>query len=106
MILEHALIPIKSGQSKEFEAAFVEARKFIEAAEGFQKLEMRACIERVDNYLLLVWWTSVEAHMSTAVPRANHPAASRPRASTGTTLLVALLSTSNPVNNPKSATTW
>jgi heme-degrading monooxygenase HmoA len=63
MILEHALIPVKSGQSKEFEAAFVKARKFIEAAEGFQKLEMRGCIERADNYLLLVWWTSVDAHM-------------------------------------------
>ena len=63
MILEHALIPIKSGQSKEFEVAFANARKYIEAAEGFQKLEMRACIERVDNYLLLVWWTDVDAHM-------------------------------------------
>lgn len=62
MILEHALFIIKSGQSGEFTAAFAEGRKFIEAAEGFEKLEMRACIERADNYLLLVWWTSVEAH--------------------------------------------
>ncbi len=63
MILEHAIFPIKEGQSKAIEEAFAQARKFIEAAEGFQKLEMRACIERADSYLLLVWWTSVEAHM-------------------------------------------
>jgi heme-degrading monooxygenase HmoA len=63
VILEHALFAIKPGQSQAFEAAFAQARKFIEAAKGFQKLEMRACIERADNYLLLVWWTSVDAHM-------------------------------------------
>jgi heme-degrading monooxygenase HmoA len=63
MILEHAIFPIKEGQSAAFEAAFAKARKFIEGANGFQKLEMRVCIERVDSYLLLVWWTSVEAHM-------------------------------------------
>jgi heme-degrading monooxygenase HmoA len=63
MILEHAIFPIKEGQSKDFEAAFAQARKFIEASPGFQKLEMRACIERADSYLLLVWWDSVEAHM-------------------------------------------
>ncbi len=51
MILEHALIPIKSGQSKEFEAAYVKARKFIEAAEGFQKLEMRALTKAASNSL-------------------------------------------------------
>jgi heme-degrading monooxygenase HmoA len=62
VILEQALFTIKSGQSGEFAVAFAKGRKFVEAAEGFQKLEMRACIERADNYLLLVWWTSVEAH--------------------------------------------
>ena len=62
MILEHALFPIKAGQSDAFEAAFAEARKFLEAAKGFQKLEMRACVELADTYLLLVWWTSIEAH--------------------------------------------
>ena len=63
MILEHAIFPIKEGQSKEFEIAFAKARKYIEGAAGFQGLEMRPCIERADSYLLLVWWISVEAHM-------------------------------------------
>ena len=63
MILEHAIFPIKEGQSKDFEIAFAKARKYIEGAAGFQGLEMRPCIERADSYLLLVWWISVEAHM-------------------------------------------
>ena len=63
MILEHAIFPIKEGQSKDFEIAIAKARKYIEGAAGFQGLEMRPCIERADSYLLLVWWTSVEAHM-------------------------------------------
>jgi heme-degrading monooxygenase HmoA len=63
MILEHAIFPIKEGQSKEFEMAFGRARLFIEQAAGFQRLEMRPCIERADSYLLLVWWDSVESHM-------------------------------------------
>ena len=62
MILEHALFAVKEGQSKAFEAAFAQARKHIESAQGCRKVEMRACIERADNYLLLVLWDSVEAH--------------------------------------------
>jgi heme-degrading monooxygenase HmoA len=62
VILEHAIFPIKEGQSKDFEAAFAQARKFIEAAPGCHKAEMRACIERADYYLLLVWWENLEAH--------------------------------------------
>jgi heme-degrading monooxygenase HmoA len=62
MILEHAIFAIKEGQSKDFEAAFAQARKFIEAAPGCHKAEMRACIERADYYLLLVQWENLEAH--------------------------------------------
>jgi heme-degrading monooxygenase HmoA len=29
---------------------------------GFQRMEVRACVESKDRYLLLVWWGSVEAH--------------------------------------------
>ncbi|HSM94912.1 MAG TPA: antibiotic biosynthesis monooxygenase [Rhizomicrobium sp.] len=63
MILEHALLHIKPGQGKAFEASFAEARKIIEAAKGFRKIEVRACIEVPDRYLLLVWWDSVDDHM-------------------------------------------
>lgn len=63
MILEQATFLIKPGQSQDFERAFAQARPIIQASPGFQKLEMRACIEVADRYLLLVWWDSVEAHM-------------------------------------------
>ena len=62
MIVEHAVLNIKPGQSKEFEAALKQARPLIEATEGFQKMEVRPCVESKDRYLLLVWWSNVEAH--------------------------------------------
>ena len=62
MILEHAVLNIKRGQSKAFETAMAKARPLIEATPGFQRMEIRACVESKDRYLLLVWWGSVDAH--------------------------------------------
>jgi heme-degrading monooxygenase HmoA len=62
MILEHAVLNIKRGQSKDFEAAMAKARPLLEATPGFQRMEVRPCVESKDRYLLLVWWGSVEAH--------------------------------------------
>ena len=62
MILEHAVLNVKKGQSVAFEAALAKARPLIEASEGFQKMEVRPCVETKDRYLLLVWWSSLEAH--------------------------------------------
>jgi heme-degrading monooxygenase HmoA len=62
MILEHAVLNVKSGQSEAFEAAMAKARPLIEATPGFQRMEVRACVENKGQYLLLVWWASLEAH--------------------------------------------
>jgi heme-degrading monooxygenase HmoA len=62
MIVECAVLNIRKGKSREFEAAFTKARGLMEATPGFQKLELRACVETTDRYLLLVWWGSVESH--------------------------------------------
>ena len=62
MIIEHAVLNIRPGQSKEFEAALKKAKTLIEATEGFHGMEVRPCIETKDRYLLLVRWSSVEAH--------------------------------------------
>ena len=62
MILEHAVLNIKRGQSVAFEAALRSARAMLEASEGIQKMEVRPCIESRDRYLPLVWWSTVEAH--------------------------------------------
>ena len=62
MIVEHAVLNIRKGKSREFEAALAKARPLIEATPGFQKMEVRPCVETADRYLLIVWWGSVEAH--------------------------------------------
>lgn len=62
MILEHAILSIKPGQSAAFEAAMREARPLISATPGFQKIEVRRCVETKDRYVLLVWWDTLEAH--------------------------------------------
>ena len=62
MILEHAVLSVKPGQSAAFEAALREARPLISATPGFQRMEVRRCVETRDRYLLLVWWDTLEAH--------------------------------------------
>src|SRR5207244_10125884 len=62
MILEHAVLSVKPGQSPAFEAAMREARPLISATAGFQRIEVRPCVETRDRYLLLVWWDTLEAH--------------------------------------------
>ncbi|QOZ82621.1 MULTISPECIES: antibiotic biosynthesis monooxygenase family protein [Chromobacterium] len=62
MILEAALLHIKPGLGTEFEIAFAQASKLIAAAPGYLGHELQRCLEQEDKYLLLVRWTSVEAH--------------------------------------------
>ncbi len=62
MILEHAVLNIKDGQSAAFETAMAKARPLIEVTPGFQRMEVRPCVETRNRYLLLVWWESVDAH--------------------------------------------
>jgi heme-degrading monooxygenase HmoA len=62
MILEIAPLHIRSGRSSEFEAAFIKAQPIIASAPGYIGHELRRCVERVDEYVLLVRWESIEAH--------------------------------------------
>ena len=62
MILEAAILNIKAGQGKAFEAALSEALPLIEATPGFRGLEIRPCVEKPDQYLLLVRWDKLEDH--------------------------------------------
>ncbi len=63
MILEKAILNIKTGQSRDFEAALRRALPLISSAPGFIDIEIRPCIETPDRYLLLARWQTVEAHM-------------------------------------------
>ena len=62
MILEHAILPVTPGREAEFEVAFSEARKLIAGMPGFRGLRLSRSLETPNEYLLLVEWTSVEAH--------------------------------------------
>ena len=62
MILEMAVLNVKPGTAPAFENALRNARRLIEASDGFQKMEVRPCLETQNRYLLLVWWESVDAH--------------------------------------------
>jgi heme-degrading monooxygenase HmoA len=62
MILEAALLSVRPGQGPAFEAALHEALPLIEATPGFLGLEIRPCLERPDQYLLLVSWERLEDH--------------------------------------------
>lgn len=62
MILEHAVLPVIPGREDEFLASFAEARQIISAMDGFVSLSLDRCIERSNEFLLLVRWESLEDH--------------------------------------------
>jgi heme-degrading monooxygenase HmoA len=62
VILEVAPLQIRPGMSAEFEAAFRAAQPIIASMPGYISHELRRCVERRDEYLLLVKWRTLEAH--------------------------------------------
>jgi heme-degrading monooxygenase HmoA len=62
MILEVAPLHIRAGQSAAFEDAFRRAQSIIASMPGYLSHELRRCLERGDEYILLVRWESLEAH--------------------------------------------
>ena len=62
MILEVAPLQIRPGMSAEFEAAFRTAQSIIASMPGYISHELKRCLERRDEYLLLVKWQTLEAH--------------------------------------------
>lgn len=63
MVLEVAVLDVKPGLGAAYEAAFAEAQAIIAASPGYQRHELRRCLEKADRYLLLVWWDSLESHV-------------------------------------------
>ncbi len=62
MILEVAVLNIKSGQTEDFEKAFLEAQQIIAAIPGYLSHELQHCIENDHQYILLVRWKTLEDH--------------------------------------------
>ncbi|GAB3641183.1 antibiotic biosynthesis monooxygenase family protein [Spirosoma arcticum] len=62
MVTEVAILEIKRGTQADFELAFAKAELVISRAEGYLSHSMQRCLETETKYLLLVQWTSLEAH--------------------------------------------
>jgi heme-degrading monooxygenase HmoA len=62
MILEVAILNIKSGQTKDFEAAFSKAQNIISSMNGYISHQLKKCLENDHQYLLLVEWERLEDH--------------------------------------------
>lgn len=62
MILEVAPLYIRPGQAMQFESAFQEAQAIICSMQGYVSHELQRCIERENEYILLVRWQTLEDH--------------------------------------------
>ncbi|MBW4622462.1 MAG: antibiotic biosynthesis monooxygenase [Cyanosarcina radialis HA8281-LM2] len=62
MILEVAILDVKSGLAEEFEAAFKTASNIIASMPGYISHELQRCLENPNRYILLVRWQQLEDH--------------------------------------------
>ena len=62
MTLEAAMLNVKAGTEREFEADFREASPLIACMPGYLSHELQRCLEAPGKYLLLVRWRSLEDH--------------------------------------------
>jgi heme-degrading monooxygenase HmoA len=60
--LELAVLDIAAGKEADFEAAFQVASAIISASPGYISHQLQRCIETPNRYLLLVNWSTLEAH--------------------------------------------
>ena len=64
MITEHAVLTVTAGQESDFEASMLEALPIISSAPNCFGAEVRRQIQDGSVYLLLVRWSSVDAHLA------------------------------------------
>ncbi len=62
MVLEVAILEVRPGEADRFQAAFREAQSIVASTPGYQRHELRRCMEQGDRHLLLVWWDDLESH--------------------------------------------
>jgi heme-degrading monooxygenase HmoA len=61
-ILEVAVLDVRPGMADEFRMAFTQAAPIIASMPGYISHQLKHCLEIPNRYLLLVNWTSLEAH--------------------------------------------
>jgi heme-degrading monooxygenase HmoA len=62
MILEVAVLEVRSGMAASFEAAFLQASSIIVGMPGYVSHQLQRCVEVPNRYVLLVNWETLEAH--------------------------------------------
>ncbi len=63
MVLERVIFTAKEGSEADFQAAFANARRYLEESVGCQSVELLQGVERPETFLLLVEWDLIESHM-------------------------------------------
>ena len=62
MILEVAILNVKSEFQDNFQKDFIHASKYISSINGYKGHTLRKCIETKNQYILLVDWENLENH--------------------------------------------
>lgn len=62
MVLEVAILNVKSGTIVQFEKDFQTAVQYISSIDGYLGHSLKKCLEVDNQYILLVEWVSVDAH--------------------------------------------
>ena len=62
MVLEVAMLDVKTGMENEFESDFSKATKYLVSINGYITHSLRKCLEKKNRYLLLVEWNKLEDH--------------------------------------------
>ncbi len=62
MILEVAILNVKSDMMDDFECAFEKAQKIIAQMDGYINHQLQKSVETRGRYILLVNWRSIEDH--------------------------------------------
>ncbi len=63
MVLERVIFTAKPGSEADFQAAFGNARHYLEESAGCQSVELLRGIQQPNTFLLLVEWDVIESHM-------------------------------------------
>lgn len=61
-ILEVAILQVKAGMNEQFEQSFKQASRIISGMSGYIGHELQKCIEKDNQYVLLVRWETLEDH--------------------------------------------
>jgi heme-degrading monooxygenase HmoA len=62
LILEVAMLDVRTGLTQEFETSFLKAELIIREMPGYISHELQRCIEVPNRYILLVKWETLEDH--------------------------------------------